>query len=149
MLQADRRATESWNNFVEASDIIETIKAASDEWDPAVISLLEQSPTRIVDWDLRVRDCAETWVSPNGRILRLGDCAHAFLPTSGNGAVQAIEDAISIAECLRIAGKANVGWSTRVHNKLRFVLPFHLPKCVEVDLLQGSNVYPFFNKQVS
>ena len=107
--------------------MIQTIKGASDDWDPAVTSFLEQSPARIVDWELRMRDCTETWVSSHGRILRLGDCAHAFLPTAGNGAVQAIEDAVSIAECLRTAGKADVAWATRVHNKLRFVLRLRQP----------------------
>jgi hypothetical protein len=30
-----------------------------------------------------------------------------------------MEDAVSLAACLRLAGKDNVPWATRVHNKLR------------------------------
>ena len=48
--------------------------------------------------------------------------AHTFLPCSGNGGTQAIEDAISLATCLQIAGKSNVPWAVNVHNKLRYVL---------------------------
>jgi hypothetical protein len=50
----------------------------------------------------------------------LGDAAHSFLPTSGNGAVQAIEDGVNLGECLRIGGKENLEWGVKVHNKLRF-----------------------------
>jgi hypothetical protein len=32
-----------------------------------------------------------------------------------------MEDAVSLATCLQVAGKDNVHWATRVHNKLRFV----------------------------
>lgn len=81
---------------------------------------MRSCPTGVVDWKLRWRDGAEQWTSDRGRLLRLGDAAHAFFPTAGNGAVQAIEDALSFAECLRIAGKDDVPLATKVHNKLRF-----------------------------
>ena len=67
------------------------------------------------------RDPQPTWTSPSGRVVQLGDAAHTFLGTSGNGATQAIEDAISIASCIAHAGcKENVPDATRVHNLLRF-----------------------------
>ena len=92
---------------------------AGQDWDPAVIDFLKQTPTQVVDWNLRWRDGTYQWTSNGGRLLRLGDAAHAFLPTAGNGAVQALEDGISIGECLRLGGKGNVQWETKVHNKLR------------------------------
>ena len=52
--------------------------------------------------------------------MQLGDAAHTFLPSSGNGGTQAIEDAISLATCVAIAGKNNIPNATRVHNLLRF-----------------------------
>lgn len=72
-----------------------------------------------MDWNLRWRDGSYQWASDGGRLIRVGDAAHAFFPTAGNGAVQALEDAISLGECLRIGGKNNVQWATKVHNKLR------------------------------
>lgn len=95
------------------------LEKASNHWDPAVIDFIRQTPGEVVDWNLRWRDYSEKWTSDGGRVLRLGDAAHAFFPTAGNGATQALEDAISIAECLRIAGKDNVQWATKVHNELR------------------------------
>lgn len=46
----------------------------------------------LVDWKLVYRDPLPTWVSPKARILLLGDSAHPFLPTSAQGATQALED---------------------------------------------------------
>ena len=53
------------------------------------------------------------------RIVQVGDSAHSFLPFSGNGASRAMEDGITIAACLQLGGKSNVGISTKVYNKLR------------------------------
>jgi hypothetical protein len=50
---------------------------------------------------------------------QIGDAAHSYLPASGNGATQAIEDAISIASCLQIGGKENIPQSVRVHIRFR------------------------------
>ncbi|KIW21072.1 hypothetical protein PV08_01651 [Exophiala spinifera] len=113
-------AQESWSNLKRPSELIPYLEKASDEWDPAVLDFVRSSPTGVVDWKLRWRDGTEQWTSDGGRLVRLGDAAHAFFPTSGNGAVQALEDTVSLAECLRIAGKKNVPFATKVHNKLRF-----------------------------
>ena len=58
-------------------------------------------------------------------MVQLGDAAHAFLPTSGNGATQAIEDAVCLAECLRLGcadgkGKAGIELALWIHNTLRW-----------------------------
>lgn len=84
-----------------------------------MIDFLKQTPSKVVDWNLRWCDGAYQWASDGRLLIRLGDAAHAFFPTAGNGAVQAIEDGISLAECLRFGGKDNVQWATKVHNKLR------------------------------
>lgn len=86
-----------------------------------MLDFIRSIPTGVVDWKLRWRDGTPQWTSDSGRLVRLGDAAHAFLPTAGNGAVQALEDAVSLAECLRIAGKKGVCHATKVHNKLRLV----------------------------
>jgi 2-polyprenyl-6-methoxyphenol hydroxylase-like FAD-dependent oxidoreductase len=73
----------------------------------------------IIDWELMWRDPRENWASPQGRVVQVGDSAHTFLPSSGNGATQAMEDAISLATCLQIGGKSNISLATKVHTKLR------------------------------
>ncbi len=41
----------------------------------------------------RVQDIDDAWRDPGGRVLILGDGAHAMVPTLGQGATQALEDA--------------------------------------------------------
>ena len=50
----------------------------------------------------------------------MGDSAHSFLPASGNGATQALEDATSLATCLQLGGRSNAAIATKVHNRLRY-----------------------------
>lgn len=49
---------------------------------------------RPTKWGLYDRDALETWVQ--GRICLLGDAAHPMLPTFGQGAAQAFEDAAAL-----------------------------------------------------
>ncbi|KAF2170445.1 hypothetical protein M409DRAFT_51486 [Zasmidium cellare ATCC 36951] len=119
--EADALSAESWHNNRDPEDIIEIIEKSSSDWDPAILDFVRQTPGKVVDWRLKWRDSIEQWTSDKGRIIKVGDSAHAFFPTAGNGAVQAQEDGISLAECLHQAGtKENIPWATRVHNALRF-----------------------------
>ncbi|THY07663.1 hypothetical protein D6D01_09735 [Aureobasidium pullulans] len=74
----------------------------------------------LVHWELRWRDLNRQWTSDGGRIVQVGDSAHPFLPASGNGATQALEDAVSLAKCLQLAGRSNAAVATKVHNRLRY-----------------------------
>jgi 2-polyprenyl-6-methoxyphenol hydroxylase-like FAD-dependent oxidoreductase len=58
-------------------------------------------------------------LSPGARVVQIGDAAHSFLPASGNGATQAIEDAVTIASCLQLAGKDHIDDATRAHVRVR------------------------------
>lgn len=88
---------------------------------PAVAALIKTTPKgSVVNWQLKLRDSHEQWTSPGGRVVQLGDAAHAFLPTSGNGATQAIEDGITLATCLQLGGKSQAANATKAYNKLRY-----------------------------
>jgi hypothetical protein len=54
-------------------------------------------------------------------VVQIGDAAHSFLPASGNGATQAIEDAVSLASCLRFGALISVAEAVRAHVRLRFI----------------------------
>ncbi len=108
---------ESWSFPGKLSEVLEAIK----DWDPMCARIVSKTPEdKLVDWKLVYRDPLPTWVSPKGRILLLGDSAHPFLPTSVQGATQAIEDGVNIAVCLRRAGKEDVPLAVRVHEKIRY-----------------------------
>ena len=97
-------------------------------WSEDMTALVKTTPKdKIVDWKIIWRDPQPCWTSAGGRIVQIGDCAHTFIPTSGSGATQAMEDAISIAACLHLGGKSNIPMATKVHNKLRFVTDSLIP----------------------
>lgn len=73
----------------------------------------------LFDWRLMFRNPKPNWISKHGHVVQLGDAAHTFLPSSGNGATQALEDAVCLAACLQLAGKSQIPLAARVYNKLR------------------------------
>ena len=108
---------ESWSFPGKLSEVLETLK----DWDPMCTKIVSKTPEEsLVDWKLVYRDPLPTWVSPKGRILLIGDSAHPFLPTSAQGATQALEDGVTIAVCLKRAGKENIPTALMAHEKIRY-----------------------------
>ncbi|KAI1443329.1 putative monooxygenase [Annulohypoxylon stygium] len=91
---------ESWQ--LEAP--LEDARKVLEGWDPIVQKILDKTPSPLIDWKLVYRDPLPTWISKGRRIALVGDAAHPFLPTSIQGASQAMEDGVTIAVCLRESG---------------------------------------------
>ncbi|KAK0107623.1 hypothetical protein ONS96_003429 [Cadophora gregata f. sp. sojae] len=91
------------------------------DWDPICRRLISHTPEeKILEWDAAYHDPLLTWVSKEGRIALLGDSAHPMLPTSAQGAAQAMEDGVTIAICLRIAGTKYVPAALRAYQNIRY-----------------------------
>lgn len=118
-------AKESWGNKVDPVDVLK-FTATIPDWPEVANRVILTTPKDVlVDWKLMWRDPQPKWTSPGGRVVQLGDAAHTFLPQSGNGGTQAIEDAISLSTCISMAAaegnpKENIPDATRAHNLLRF-----------------------------
>jgi 2-polyprenyl-6-methoxyphenol hydroxylase-like FAD-dependent oxidoreductase len=113
----DYTVEESWSFPGRVEDILKVVEG----WDPVLLAVLAATPSdRLIDWKLLWRDPLKKWVSQNGRIALSGDAAHPFLPSSGNGASQAIEDSATIATALRLAGKHNVKIALKAYETLRY-----------------------------
>lgn len=68
-------------------------------WHPPVLDVLAATPEEaILHNDILHRLPAPRWV--DGRVALLGDAAHPMTPNLGQGACQAIEDAVILADCL-------------------------------------------------
>ncbi|ETS78337.1 hypothetical protein PFICI_10399 [Pestalotiopsis fici W106-1] len=120
MHKDDGGAQESWQQTVKVDTVLDCLSKVPDVPD-FVKRLIKATPEDgIVDWKLMLRNPQPIITSPLGRLVQAGDAAHTYLPSSGSGANQGIEDAIYLATCLELGGKENVQWATRVHNKLRF-----------------------------
>lgn len=100
-LQDIGSAAESWGQTAEIEDALIFIARIPDF--PEIMNrVIKRTPKDgIIDWKLGWRDPQMTWSSPEGRVIQLGDSAHTFLPSSGNGGTQAVEDAISLTTCLQ------------------------------------------------
>ncbi len=110
---------ESWHESVDVSKVLE-ITTRIPGFPELANRLIKKTPEDgIVDWSLLWRDLQEKWASPGGRVIQVGDSAHTFLPSSGSGANQAMEDAITLAASLQIGGKSNILWSSQIYTKLR------------------------------
>ncbi|KAB8068439.1 hypothetical protein BDV29DRAFT_199418 [Aspergillus leporis] len=114
-------ATESWEPDADPEDVVQALLRAPD-WDPAIVALVRSAPPgAVVHWPLLWRDLRREWTSPGARVVQVGDSAHSFTPTSGNGATQALEDAITLAACLQLAGgRDQAPLAARVYNLLRY-----------------------------
>ncbi|PYI08494.1 FAD/NAD(P)-binding domain-containing protein [Aspergillus sclerotiicarbonarius CBS 121057] len=115
-------ATESWSHNTDPDEVLKITETIPD-WPEVANRLIRLTPkNRLLHFRVMWRNPQPRWVSPAGRIVQIGDAAHTYLPSSGNGATQAIEDAVSLATCLRMAGKTDaIPWALRIHNRLRFV----------------------------
>lgn len=78
---------------------IETMQQAFANWPQAVCEIVESSAARDAN-KIYVHDLDPCPLWHKGNLLMIGDAAHAPLPTSGQGACQAIEDAWFLAQCL-------------------------------------------------
>ncbi|PVH89281.1 putative MAK1-like monooxygenase [Cadophora sp. DSE1049] len=91
------------------------------DWDPICHRLISKTPEeKILEWDAVYHDPLPTWVSMKGRIALVGDSAHPMLPTSAQGAAQAMEDGVTIAVCLRTAGTGNISAALRAYQNIRY-----------------------------
>ena len=113
----DADIEESWSFPGKLEDVYKIF----DGWDPMCRRIAEKTPEeKIVDWKIVYRDPLPRWVSDGGRTVLLGDSAHPFLPTSAQGATQAMEDGVTIAITLRKAGKGNIAAATKAFQEIRY-----------------------------
>jgi salicylate hydroxylase len=87
-MNEDPDTAQSWVNEGDAEKMLSTFNDFP-QWTRDMLGLGRAQ--RIGLWQLRDLDPLETWT--RGRVVLIGDAAHAMLPTQGQGASQAIEDA--------------------------------------------------------
>ncbi|TVY16356.1 FAD-dependent monooxygenase OpS4 [Lachnellula arida] len=84
-----------WNDRAD----VEEMRSRHAEWEPTVQRLLSHVTT-CLKWKLAYVPPLERWASKNGRVVIIGDAAHAMLPLLSQGAAVSIEDGTALAECL-------------------------------------------------
>ncbi|RFU31723.1 hypothetical protein B7463_g4594, partial [Scytalidium lignicola] len=79
---------ESWTTTADRAELENEYM----DFDPVVGKVISHMSQRPGKWLLNDRDPLEQWVFCNGKVVLMGDAAHAMLPHQGAGAGQAIED---------------------------------------------------------
>ncbi len=86
-------------------ELIDMHQKDMDQWSDLVNSAQEMASTpdaRTFNiWPFHIVPRMDSWASPAGRVIIIGDAAHAIPPTAGQGANQAAEDALSLAYLLK------------------------------------------------
>jgi salicylate hydroxylase len=103
---------ESWSAVGDREELAE----AFNGWDANVVRLLRSVET-CYWWGLYDRRPLRTWTK--GRLVLLGDAAHAMLPHLGQGANQAIEDGVALAVLLEGRHPAEVPAIALAYEKFR------------------------------
>ncbi|CAG9938718.1 unnamed protein product [Clonostachys rosea f. rosea IK726] len=109
---------ESWSEKAKKSDVLHYLDKAGfpDVWR----SITKVTPEdRLIDYKLVWRDPVTTWLSPSKRCAVMGDAVHCHLPTSAQGACQAVEDATAVAMCLQKC-QGDVELGLQVFERIRF-----------------------------
>ncbi|KAH6654607.1 hypothetical protein BKA67DRAFT_284225 [Truncatella angustata] len=92
----------SWNT---PGDIDELRSIFSEFGDPLHACL--EHVESCIRWPIAVAPPLKTWRGVSGRVLLLGDAAHAMVPHAANGVSQGIEGAVALARLLRRRNHAN------------------------------------------
>lgn len=114
----DTDIAESWSFPAKKTDVSRYL--SDNDWPQIWHDILEATPEeRMVDYKLVWREPLATWLSSSKKCAVMGDAAHCHLPTSAQGACQAVEDAAVAAICLQKAdGDAALG--LQVFERIRF-----------------------------
>jgi salicylate hydroxylase len=78
----------------------ENLQAQLKDFHPTVLKIFEKA-TDIKEWTLAEIQRLPRWT--NGRVVLVGDAAHATFPYLGQGAAMATEDAAALVECVKRA----------------------------------------------
>jgi salicylate hydroxylase len=106
-----RRTMHTFNGFVPTSEILRETWGPSDDLDDLrrsfeganedVLEIIDAITEALIT-PIYFRDPLPVWGGE--RVVLLGDAAHPTPPSAGQGAAMAVEDAVTLAACLRRAG---------------------------------------------
>lgn len=104
----------SWN---VPGDVEELRRLFSDFNTPTKAYLEHVTATEI--WQMAYGCPLESWRSEKGRVVLIGDAAHAMLPYNAQGLTQGVEDAVALARMLRWAPEKGIPGALECFETLR------------------------------
>lgn len=109
------------------------VAAKYADFEPVVRSLISKASS-CHRWMLSEMPPVPSWSDPSGRLVLLGDAAHAMVPFVAQGGAQCIEDAGVLAECLaRVHSRSELPELMQIYTDLR------KPRAEKVQRLAAAN----------
>jgi salicylate hydroxylase len=109
---SDEPLSESWSAVGDPLSLAREFAG----WDPLIEAIISHVKTTF-RWGLFDREPLLNWT--RGRLTLLGDAAHPMLPHAGQGANQAIEDAVALASILHCADRKSAPQALLMYEQLR------------------------------
>lgn len=100
---------DGWANLLNNKDwCIDFLRQGSENFPQVVRNAVSNIPSNKVNlWPFYVVPKLDTWVSEGGKVVIMGDAAHAIPPTAGQGVNQAFEDVYTFAGVVGALEKNN------------------------------------------
>ncbi|KAH7222493.1 hypothetical protein B0J15DRAFT_518513 [Fusarium solani] len=138
---------ESWTLTSDKSAVEDHFK----EFAPAVKTVISKMNTNPLKWILFDREPSPEWVFSGGKVVLLGDAAHAMCPHQGAGAGQALEDGYILGRALKDYFKAQQSTQPRpMADYLHLYQSIRAPRAerVQETSRQAGDLYELRAKEV-
>ncbi|KAK8198148.1 uncharacterized protein BKA78DRAFT_307609 [Phyllosticta capitalensis] len=96
----------------------EEMKKLFKGWDPILTRFLD-CVDKVDKWKLMHREEMDSWISPKGNLVFIGDACHPMLPYLAQGANSALEDGAVLGKVLKDVERSSVYQALVVFEKLR------------------------------
>jgi salicylate hydroxylase len=114
ILPAAETGAESWRSTITRDELVRRLRG----FVPAIPELVRRvDDTEVIAFSMYDRAPIPHWTS--NRVTLLGDAAHPMLPSEGQGANLAIQDAVALAGHLRGAGPGEIPAALRRYSDVR------------------------------
>lgn len=132
---------ESWSSMGTREGMLKDFEG----FEYQALNVIKCMPDQVLKWKLNDRDPFDPWVFADGRIVLLGDAAHAVLPHQGAGGGQALEDAYILALSLRdyFKEKRSSSDDALLEEQMQFYQKLRLPRAqaVQNQTRETSRIY--------
>lgn len=120
---------EGWDRIINDKEwCIEFLRRGREDYPPLVSRAVSHISTDKINlWPFYVIPKLDSWTSQSGRVVIMGDAAHAIPPTAGQGVNQAFEDVFTFAQVARKL------WEDRTVNVLPVLKQWQEKREVRID----------------
>ncbi|KAK5271662.1 hypothetical protein LTR96_003488 [Exophiala xenobiotica] len=130
----DRSDPSTWSSQTPEK-ILSGMREEFKSWDPTLTKIIDMIDTTM-KWPLMSGSPLTRWVSTSGKLLIMGDAAHAMVPYMSQGAAMAVEDGAALAEALHQVGdRSDLPRALRVWEAVR---KDRADKMQEASLINGK-----------